>query len=64
MQADTVINAINTACGVRIYDLPARPAKVKAAWAAKQEGKELKPAKYYLGKDFEDMLEDIRNEPI
>ncbi|MBR2880177.1 MAG: molybdopterin-dependent oxidoreductase, partial [Oscillospiraceae bacterium] len=59
-----VINAINNACGVRIYDLPARPAKVKAAWAAKQAGQDLKPAKYYLGKDFEDMLEDIRNEPI
>jgi len=59
-----VINAINNACGVRIYELPARPAKVKAALAAKAEGKELKPAKYFLGKDFEDLLEDIRNEPI
>ena len=59
-----VINAINNACGVRIYDLPARPEKVKAAWAAKQEGKDLKPAKYYLGRDFEDVLEEIRNEPI
>ena len=59
-----VINAINNACGVRIYDLPARPAKLKAAWQAKQEGKDLKPAKYYLGKDFEDMLEEIRGEVI
>ena len=59
-----VINAINDACGVRIYDLPAKPEKIKAAWAAKQEGKELKPAKYYLGTEFEDMMEDIQNNPI
>ena len=59
-----VINAINNACGVRIYDLPARPEKVKAALAAKAEGKDLTPAKYYLGKDFEDVLDEIRSEPI
>jgi aldehyde oxidoreductase len=29
--APAVINAIKDACGVRIYDLPARPEKVKAA---------------------------------
>lgn len=59
-----VINAINNACGVRIYDLPARPEKVKAAWEAKQAGKELKPGKYYLGKDFEDMMDEISSNPI
>lgn len=59
-----VINAINNATGVRIYDLPARPAKLKAAWQAKQEGKELKPEKYYLGPDFEDALEEIAANPI
>ena len=59
-----VINAINNACGVRIYALPARPDKVKAALKAKAEGKDLTPPKYYLGKDFEDMLEEIRNEPM
>ena len=31
--APAVINAINNACGVRIYDLPATPAKIKAALA-------------------------------
>lgn len=31
--APAVINAINNACGVRIYDLPATPEKVKAALA-------------------------------
>jgi aldehyde oxidoreductase len=59
-----VINAINNACGVRIYALPARPDKVKAALKAKAEGKDLTPPKYYLGKDFEDLLEEIRNEPM
>ena len=31
--APAVINAIKDACGVRVYDLPATPAKVKAALA-------------------------------
>jgi aldehyde oxidoreductase len=35
--APAVINAINNACGVRIYDLPASPDKVKAALAAKKK---------------------------
>jgi aldehyde oxidoreductase len=29
--APAVINAINDACGVRIYDLPATPDKIKKA---------------------------------
>ena len=59
-----VINAINNATGCRIYELPATPDKVKAAWAAKQNGEEFKPAKYYLGPDFEDMLEEIAGKPL
>lgn len=34
--APAVINAIYNACGVRIYDLPATPEKIKAALAAKK----------------------------
>jgi aldehyde oxidoreductase len=34
--APAVINAINDACGVRIYDLPATPEKIKAALTAKK----------------------------
>jgi aldehyde oxidoreductase len=34
--APAVINAIKDACGVRIYDLPATPEKIKAALAAKK----------------------------
>ena len=59
-----VINAIDDATGCRIYELPATPDKVKAAWAAKQEGKELKPAKYYLGPDLDDALDEIASHPM
>ena len=59
-----VINAIHDATGCRIYELPATPDKVKAAWEAKQEGRELKPAKYYLGVEFEDEMENIANHPL
>ena len=59
-----VINAIKDATGCRIYELPATPDKVKAALAAKQNGQELKPAKYYLGPDMEDVLDDIAGRPM
>ena len=59
-----VINAINNACGVRIYDLPAKPEKIKAAWEAKQRGEDLTPPKYFLGSEFEDELEYIAENPL
>jgi aldehyde oxidoreductase len=59
-----VINAIRDACGVRIYALPAKPEKVKAAWDAQQAGKPIVPEKYFLGSDLDDELEEIRNNPI
>jgi aldehyde oxidoreductase len=59
-----VINAINDACGVRIYSLPATPDKVKAALEAKQRGEELKPEKYFLGSDLEEELEYIKANPM
>ncbi len=58
-----VINAIKDAIGVRIYELPATPEKIKAALAAKAQGKELKPDKYYLGGDFYEMLDYIEHNP-
>jgi len=54
-----VINAIHDAVGVRMYELPARPEKIKAAMEAKAEGRELKPDKYYFGADMFDVLEEI-----
>jgi len=59
-----VINAISNACGVRIYDLPATPDKVRAALEKKEKGEDMTPPKYYLGPDFEDELEFIKNNPV
>ena len=61
-----VINAIKNACGVRVYELPARPEKVKAGLEALAKGEKdpLKPQKYFLGSDFEEEMENIRNNPV
>ena len=61
-----VINAINNAVGVRIYELPATPDKVKAGIEALKEGKPNpnKPKKYFLGSDLYDTIEDIKNNPL
>jgi len=59
-----IINAINNAVGVRIYELPATPEKVKAAMEAKATGKELKPEKYYLGLALYDELEYLDAHPV
>ncbi len=60
-----VINGIYNACGVRIYELPALPAKVKAGLDALAAGKELeKPKKYFLGSDLYEELENIRANPV
>jgi len=60
-----VINAINNACGVRIYELPASPEKVKAGIDAIAKGeKPYKPEKYFLGSELYEELERIKNEPL
>ena len=59
-----ILNAITDAVGVRIYEIPALPAKVKAAMDAKAAGKELAPEKYYLGTDLYEVLEDIKANPV
>jgi aldehyde oxidoreductase len=59
-----VINAMNNACGVRIYSLPATPDKVKTALEAKQRGEDLTPPKYFLGSDLEEELEYIKARPM
>ncbi len=59
-----VINAIKDATGVRIYELPATPAKVKAGLDALARGEEIKPAKYFLGSDLYDALEEIKANPV
>lgn len=59
-----VINAIKNATGVRIYELPATPEKVKAGMEALARGEEIKPEKYFLGSDLYDELEDIKANPV
>jgi aldehyde oxidoreductase len=59
-----VINAINNACGVRVYALPATPDKIKDGRERKRRGEDLTPPKYFLGSDFEEELEWIKANPI
>ncbi len=60
-----VINAINNACGVRVYELPATPAKVKAGIEALANGETINPPKkYFLGSDFYEEMENIKNNPV
>ena len=60
----SVLNAIYNATGVRMYEIPARPEKIKAALEAKAAGKELKPEKYFLGSDLYDALDEIAENPV
>jgi aldehyde oxidoreductase len=60
-----VINAIYNATGVRVYELPASPEKVKAGMAALARGEKLgPPKKYFLGSDFYEEMENIKNNPM
>lgn len=60
-----VINAINNACGVRIYELPASPAKIKAGIDTLAAGEKIEPPeKYYLGPDFYDEIERLKSNPV
>jgi aldehyde oxidoreductase len=55
-----VINAINDAVGVRVYQLPATPDKILAGLS----GKNLMPDRFYLGGNFEDVVADIKANPV
>lgn len=60
-----VINAINNACGVRIYELPASPSKVKAGLDIIAKGGKVEPPKkYYMGEDMYEVLEHIKSNPV
>jgi aldehyde oxidoreductase len=60
-----VLNAINNACGVRIYEMPATKEKVKAGLdIIAKGGKVLPPKKYFLGSDLYDELENIHANPV
>ena len=59
-----VINAIKDAIGVRIYEMPATPEKLKAAYEAKQRGEEMKPVFYDFGKTLYETMADISANPV
>jgi aldehyde oxidoreductase len=60
-----VINAINNACGVRIFELPATKEKIRAGIDILKTGGTIEPpAEYFLGSDFFDTMEDIIANPI
>jgi aldehyde oxidoreductase len=60
-----VINAIHNATGVRVYELPASPEKVKAGLAALARGEKIEPPKkYFLGSDFYEEMENIKSNPL
>ncbi|BBO78737.1 aldehyde oxidoreductase [Desulfosarcina widdelii] len=60
-----VINAIYNACGVRIFDLPARHEKVKAGLDSLAAGNTIAPPrKYFLGSDLYEELETIKANPV
>ena len=59
-----ILNAINAAVGVRITELPATPEKVKAGIEAKQQGKDFKVAKYYLGPDLHEEIDALAKQPV
>ena len=60
-----VINAIYNACGVRIYELPALAAKVKEGLEKLAKGEKIEPPKkYFLGSDFYEEMEYIKNNPV
>ncbi|MBQ6360788.1 MAG: molybdopterin-dependent oxidoreductase [Lachnospiraceae bacterium] len=59
-----VLNAIYNACGVRIHEIPATPAKIKAGLDAIANGeKPYAPEKYFLGMDLYEELQEIKDNP-
>ena len=60
-----VLNAIYMATGVRVYDLPATPEKVKGGMEALARGEEIRPpAPYFLGSSLYDKLDEIEANPV
>jgi aldehyde oxidoreductase len=60
-----VINAIYNACGVRIFELPAKPEKVKAGLDILAAGGKIEPPKkYFLGSDLYEELQNIKENPV
>ncbi|MDR1205314.1 MAG: molybdopterin-dependent oxidoreductase [Peptococcaceae bacterium] len=60
-----ILNAIYNACGVRVYELPAGPEKIKAGLAVVAAGGKTEPPEpYYMGSDFWDTVDDVIANPV
>lgn len=59
-----VLNAIHNATGVRIYEMPATPEKVKAAMDLLASGGQIEHPVYFLGSDLYEELEHIKANPV
>lgn len=53
-----VLNAVNNAVGVRIYEIPGTPEKIKTALKAKADGRSYAPERYYFGEDYNKILDE------
>ncbi|MDR0469185.1 MAG: molybdopterin-dependent oxidoreductase [Peptococcaceae bacterium] len=61
----SIINGIYAATGVRIFELPAYPEKIKAGIDKLAKGEKIEPpAPYYLGPDLYDELDEIARNPM
>ena len=58
-----ILNAVNNAIGVRIYELPARPEKIKAAYERQQNGQKLPPAPYDFSADMYELFDFMAQNP-
>jgi len=60
-----IINGIFNACGVRVYELPALPEKIKAGLGAIASGRAAgPPGPYFLGSDFFEEVRAIASNPV
>ncbi len=59
-----VLNAIYDAVGVRVYDMPATPQKLKAAIDKKAAGEKYAPEPFVFGPAMDDALAEIAANPI
>ncbi len=59
-----VINAIYNAVGVRVFDLPASPEKIKAGMEILAQNQEIPNPKYNFGQDFYEKMDYIKENPV
>lgn len=59
-----VLNAIYDAVKVRCYEIPATPERVKAGMDAIAAGEAYAPDPYFFGKSFDDVMDDIMENPV